>query len=93
MKIIDLDFQPTARRDLPFRELKDGGVVYEYNTDTFHSLNTTAAYIWILCDGNHTVAEIINSIKQNFSQFESDPANEVIKIIEKFRTLNLLTDD
>lgn len=93
MEKIDLDFQPTTRPDLPFRELKDGGVMYEYRTDTIHSLNVTAAYIWVLCDGQHTVAEIISSIKQNFNRFEVDPTGEVIKIIEKFRTLNLLTDD
>ena len=90
---IDLDFKPTTRPDLPFRELKDGGVVYEYRTDTLHSLNATAAYIWVLCDGQHTVAEIITSIKQNYNQFETDPTGEVIKIIEQFRTLNLLTND
>jgi len=87
------DLQPTVRPDLTFRELDDGGVVFDYRTDTIHSLNTTAAYIWILCDGQHTVADIVDSIRNNFSQFESDPEQEVIRIIEQFRELNLLTDN
>ncbi|MCK9484658.1 MAG: PqqD family protein, partial [Candidatus Marinimicrobia bacterium] len=89
MNKIDLEYQPATRPDLLFRELNDGGVVYEYHSGALHSLNTTAAYIWSLCDGKHTVAEIIISIKQNFTRFETDPTSEVIKIIEKFQTLNL----
>jgi len=93
MEKINLEYRPTTRPDLPFRELKDGGVVYEYQSGTLHSLNTTAAYIWTLCDGNHTISEIITSIQQNFKQFETDPTSEVIKTVEKFQTLNLLIDN
>ncbi|MFH1212560.1 MAG: PqqD family protein [Candidatus Neomarinimicrobiota bacterium] len=92
MKIFDLDYRPTVRPDLPFREMNDGGVVYDYRTDTLHSLNTTAAYIWTLCDGQHTITEIIASIRENFNRFEIDPATEVFQIIEKFHTLKLLSD-
>ncbi len=87
------NFRPTARPDLPFRELNDGGVVYDYRLDTLHSLNTTAAYIWTLCDGQHTIDDIVASIRENFRQFETDPDQEVRSIIEKFRTLNLLSND
>jgi len=92
MEKIEPDFRPTVRPDLPFRELSDGGVVYDYRTDTLHSLNTTAAYIWALCDGHHTIADIVASIRENFNQFETDPDNEVYQIVEKFRTLNLLSN-
>lgn len=92
MEKINLDLRPTTRPDLLFRELKDGGVVYEYRTDTLHSLNATAAYIWTLCDGNHTLTAIIASIQDNFKQFDTEPTSEVIQIVEKFRTLNLLAN-
>ncbi len=89
---LDPNYKPKARPDLLFRELSDGGIIYEPQTDTIHSLNASAAFIWALCDGMHTISTIIALIKANFSQFESEPEYEVENIIEKFKRLKLLVN-
>lgn len=91
MNKIDLNYKPLARKDLLFRELDDGGVVYEPASEVIHSLNSSAAYVWALCDGTHSVKDITNSIQEDFKEFKKNPISEVQKIIKKFHQLSLLT--
>jgi hypothetical protein len=55
--------RPFARSDLQYRELADGGVIYDTAAERIHTLNLTAAYIWNCCDGAHTVAEIASELQ------------------------------
>ena len=49
----DKDYRPSIRPDLQYRELEDGGVVYDTTAERIHTLNLAAAYIWNCCDGSH----------------------------------------
>jgi hypothetical protein len=44
--------------ELELSEVPDGYVVYDSTKDRVHFLNPTAAVIYELCDGNHTIGEI-----------------------------------
>lgn len=90
MSRLSRNLKPLARKNLLFRELDDGGVIYEPQSETIHSLNSTSAYIWALCDGTYSIKDIINSVQKNFKEFEADPEKEVYCILEKFQKLGLL---
>jgi len=89
------DFNPTdrpcSRNHLLFKELDDGGVVYDPTTETIHSLNPSAAFIWILCDGNHSILEIIDSVKKHFHEFPANPETEINQTLNQFLALDLIT--
>ena len=53
-----------ARQELQYRELDDGGVIYDPVTERIHTLNASAAYIWNCCDGSHTLQQIANELHQ-----------------------------
>ena len=44
------------------QELPDELVVYDVERNEVHCLNGTAARVWELCDGTHTVAEIAQQL-------------------------------
>jgi plasmid maintenance system antidote protein VapI len=53
------DGLPQARRDgLVVRELPDEVLVYDLESHKAHCLNSTAAAVWRLCDGETTVADM-----------------------------------
>lgn len=83
--------RPNAKPHLLFKELEDGGVIYDPATETAHSLNPSAAFIWSFCDGKHTIMEIISVIRENFTQFKAAPEQEVFKTLQKFWQLDLIT--
>ncbi len=81
---------PKGKKNLMFKELEDGGVIYEPEEEKCHSLNSTAAYIWSLCDGNHSITDILNMAKEDFITFKVNPKENINDIIKQFRELDLL---
>ena len=60
----DEGYRPSIRADLQYRELEDGGVVYDTTAERIHTLNLAAAYIWNCCDGSHAVPDIASELHQ-----------------------------
>ena len=87
--ITDINYKPKKKSSILFKPLEDGAVLFEPETELVHTLNNSAAFIWVHCDGNHTIGEIITLVKSNFSEFELKPSDGVIDIINKFQSLEL----
>lgn len=68
-------------------EVPDGYVIYDNENGKVHYLNTTAAVIYQLLDGNHTVSDIGDLIKQAFGL---DEDVEVKSSIENMLEANLI---
>jgi hypothetical protein len=57
---------PRQAAGFEITELPDGAVIRR--GDTVHSLNTTALEIFRLCDGEHTIGEIIDEIIHSYPE-------------------------
>jgi coenzyme PQQ synthesis protein D (PqqD) len=56
-------YSPKIRSTRIFvQELRDELVVYDVERNEVHCLNGTAARVWELCDGTHTIAEIAQQL-------------------------------
>jgi hypothetical protein len=69
MKKDSAEFAP-VRKPLCSKELQDEIILYDDRTYKAHCLNSTAAAVWRLCDGSHSVAEIARAVVPGS---ESDP--------------------
>ena len=69
MKVDLAEFTP-VRKPLTSKELLDEIILYDDRTYKAHCLNRTAAAVWRLCDGNHSVADIAKAVVPGS---ESDP--------------------
>jgi len=83
-------YKPQKKAEILFKPLADGGIIYVPAEEKVHSLNNTAAYIWSLCDGAHTLENISVQIKKDFKKLEADPLAEVKKTVGKFAEINIL---
>ncbi|HDP68608.1 MAG TPA: PqqD family protein [Candidatus Marinimicrobia bacterium] len=88
--ISDFNFRPIQKDNILFKPLDDGAVLFEPETELVHTLNPSAAFIWVHCDGNHTIHDIIGLVKQNFRDFELDPEKAVPDVVNQFQGLDLL---
>ncbi|HCL00354.1 MAG TPA: hypothetical protein DHW42_09675 [Candidatus Marinimicrobia bacterium] len=93
MPEIDNKFRPISNDNILFKPLSDGAILFEPDSEVVHTLNPSAAYIWIHCDGNHTISDIITLIKKNFSEFELQPKDAVNSIIKEFQALGLVSSE
>jgi hypothetical protein len=61
-------YMPRARSSkLVVRELIDETLVYDLEGHRAHCLNRTAALVWKLCDGEHTVSRIAEKVGERLS--------------------------
>jgi len=53
---------PRPKEAVLFRELADGCVLYDPETEKVHSLNLTAGFIWCLIDGARSLEDVADEI-------------------------------
>jgi len=86
----DKSYRPNIRRDLQYRELEDGGVIYDTTAEMIHTLNVTAAYIWNCCDGLHDVSEIASELNRVVNVSPEQAARDVSEALTYFQREALL---
>jgi hypothetical protein len=84
-------YSPKTRSTRLFvQELPDELVVYDVERNEVHCLNGTAARVWALCDGKHTVAEIVQLLG---SDLDPQAAETLVWMaLDQFAEKHLLED-
>jgi hypothetical protein len=75
-QIEDPNWRPTRVSDIEISEVADGYIVYHRVADRVHYLNHTAAILLELCNGNSSLAELPELLRQAFD-LSAPPATEV----------------
>jgi len=83
-------YRPIIRADLQYRELADGGVIYDTTAERIHTLNVAAAYIWNSCDGFHNLSEIASELYQQGNVPSEQAAKDVSDTVTYFQDEGLL---
>jgi hypothetical protein len=92
MSTLGLKFKPIKKNNILFKPLDDGAILFDPAAETVHTLNPSAAFIWLHCDGENSIEDIVYQIKQNFTEFQQSPAEAVFNTINTFQSLNLLSE-
>ncbi|MDZ7697199.1 MAG: PqqD family protein [Deltaproteobacteria bacterium] len=80
---------PKQYPNLKIFEADDGYVVYHRETDRVHFLNHTAVLILELCNGRHSLSELIAILGESYG-LDRPPEKEVVDIIDKFEQEGLI---
>ncbi len=81
-QMADFSYIPFPNPDVILQEEGDGkAVLVNLDTGNAVSLNAVGRFIWNAVDGNISVEEIINKIKQNFFAVPNDIGDDVIKLV------------
>ncbi|MBC8554322.1 MAG: PqqD family protein [Candidatus Brocadiales bacterium] len=88
---INENFVPVTKEYVEIEELDDGCILYDTEKDEVHSLNSTAASVWICCDGKHSIKEIVDVLEKCFKSESKPVQRDIIKIIKDFSKKELLT--
>jgi hypothetical protein len=89
-RMLDESSKPLIREDLQYRELDDGGVIYDTSAERIHTLNVTAAYVWNSCDGAHNLKEIASELHEHAKVSYETALQHVHDAIKYFENEGLL---
>ena len=82
--------KPQALETLEIRVVGDESIVHDPTNDKLHVLNSTAAKILKLCDGNRTQADITNALCAEMNGDAPTVAQDVERIVGQFSELGLI---
>ena len=81
--------QPTSKpipdKEFTLEELDNELLLYHPTKTTTVYMNETASIIWRLCDGERTVAEIIELVKDSYPEAGSSVESDIEATLERFR--------
>ena len=85
------EFTPRARdKDLLWEEIDGEIVVYDTRKHKAHSLNSTASFVWMQCDGATSKAELANMLAQEMCIDEESSQLVLDYTLDKLNKTSLL---
>lgn len=75
---------PQAADDFELEEIDGEILLYSPSATRSVYLNTTASLIWRLCDGNRSVGDIVNQLKEAFPEAQERIEDDVTRSIQLF---------
>lgn len=86
-----MNYVNPKRQDIRSISVEEEVMLHDSATKQVYVLNPTAALIWSLCDGKHTVDQIVTIISNKFGN--SIPISQnVHQTVAKFREYGLLNN-
>jgi len=84
--------KPTRKPGIAVKDIGNETLLYSAKGEAIHVLNPTAKLIWELCDGEHTITEMEQAIRANFSVTdEHDVTEDIRRTLEIFAEKGLLS--
>lgn len=88
--MFDENIHPQKKEGLRQKNLEDGCVIQNQDKKELYTLNLTATYIWELCDGMHSIKQIIDELTDIGNAKREAIKNDVQAIITDFVQKELL---
>ena len=87
-----MDARPRRNPDVILQSADEQTLLYDAAADVIHILNPTARLVWDLCDGQHTVGDIVAQLQTTFAVTEAhDVAQDVRAVLEQLAHEGMLT--
>jgi len=81
---------PKRKEHLAVEPMDDGLFVADFANARLHTLNPTAAAIWEMCDGDHSIESIASLIAEHFQLSLGDVHRDVQRIVGELNREGLL---
>jgi hypothetical protein len=83
--------KPIRKSGITVKDMGEETFLYSADEEAIHILNPTAQLIWELCDGEHTIVDMEQAIRANFSvPDEHDVTKDIQRTLDVFADKGLL---
>ena len=83
--------RPERREGVLARKIGDECMLYDSDKGAVHVINSTAEFVWGLCDGSHSVEDMINQMTDKFEvQDGTDIKSDIEHVLVKFKKIEVI---
>ena len=83
--------RPRRRHTVEEKDLGDEYMFYDAQGEKVHVLNGIAREIYLLCDGEHSVADLVKDIVDRYEVDEETASKDVDALLQQLTELELLS--
>lgn len=82
---------PIRSKDTCHRILGDEAIVVNFNNSLFYNFNSVGTFIWVLCDGQHSLTQIIQALAVEYEVAPQTAYRDCRQFIEELAEQGLLS--
>jgi hypothetical protein len=91
--VLDPELRPRRNDEVRWQMVDEEGILVNLETGFYFSLNPVALFIWDLCDGEHSTAQILAEIVKTFDVAEDRAQQDLESFLDALRGESLLATD
>ena len=85
--------RPLWASNVIWRRIEDEVVLITDDGLAVHVLNKTAAHIWELCNGEHGLSDIAESVCERFDTTVEEATKDAAELVDNLKQLGLLASE
>ena len=89
--MVTLATRPQRLNTAEGKDLGDEYMFYDASGEQVHVLNGIAREIYLLCDGEHSVADLVKSIVDRYEVDEETASRDIGDLLQQLNDLRLLS--
>lgn len=90
--MMNLQSYPQRKEQVIAQKASSDFLLFDMNDGNYYSLNEVGCRIWELCDGNHSVAQVIETLAAEYDAPAESLAKDVLDLIEELRSGKLVVE-
>src|SRR5579862_8152061 len=84
--------QPQRKGQVICQKASNEYLLFNMQDGNYYSLNEVGQRIWELCDGTHTVAQVVDALATEFDAPRDLLANDVVELLEHLQNEKLIVE-
>jgi PqqD family protein of HPr-rel-A system len=83
--------RPVKMKGVMARKIGDECMLYDPDKGAVHVINSTAEFVWAMCDGSHNIQDITRRMTDKFQiQEGTDIKSEIENILKEFQKIDVI---
>jgi hypothetical protein len=81
--------RPRKKPDVA-EKIGKGALIFDMTAGHLHELNEVGKIVWSLCDGKHTVDDMVKTIREQYDTSDVNIAEDLASFLKRLVELNLI---
>jgi coenzyme PQQ biosynthesis protein PqqD len=90
--VMKLQRSPRRKEQVIAQKASNDFLLFNMDDGNYYSLNEVGARIWELCDGTHSIEEIIDTLAREYDEAKNVLAEDVVEFLERFQRDKLIVE-
>jgi coenzyme PQQ biosynthesis protein PqqD len=90
--MMNLESSPQRRQQVIAQEASNHFLLFNISDGNYYSLNDVGRRIWELCDGNHSVAQLVDILAAEYDAPAETLTKDVLELLQELRNGKLIVE-